>query len=72
MTLAEAEVKLVIWQERLDNLERISLTSGKTQEVSLKIEDCLKMVDHYEGLVARLTAGRGRGARVLRVVPRDI
>ena len=69
---AEAEERLVVWQERLDGLERQSLQSGKTIEVSLDIDKCLKMVHYYEGEVARLTAGRGRGARVMRVVPRDI
>ncbi len=71
MTLAEAQAKLVIWQTRLDNIERQSLQSGKTLEVSLDIDKCLKMVKYYQGEVDRLTAGRGRGARVMRVVPRD-
>ena len=72
MTLAEAQAKLVIWQDRLDALEYRELQSGKTDETSLGIDECLKMVHYYEGEVARLTAARGRGARVIRAVPRDI
>ena len=63
MTLANAQAKLVIWQDRLDGLEYQQLTSGKTQEMSLSIRECQRMVNYYESEVARLTNGRRAGAR---------
>jgi hypothetical protein len=71
MTLADAQEKLATWQARLDGLERQQLVSGKTTEVSLSINQALKMVQYYEGEVERLEKGRRRGARQMRFVPRD-
>ena len=73
MTLAEAEEKLALWQEALDACaEGQSYQMGKTMLTRVDVDKCLRMVKYYQGEVDRLTAGRGRGARVMRVVPRDM
>lgn len=70
--LEQARANLVIWQAALN-----AVATGQEYRVGprmLRRADgpfCLRMVRYYEGEVARLTAGRGRGARVIRVVPRD-
>lgn len=73
MTLAEAEEKVALWQDALDACaESQSYQMGKTTLTRVDVDRCLRMVQYYQGEVDRLTAGRGRGARVMRVIPRDI
>lgn len=72
MILSEAEAKLLLWESALDAISQgQEYTVGKTTLTRVDVDKCLKMVQYYQGEVLRLTAGRGRGARVFRVIPRD-
>lgn len=70
--LEEARADLAIWKEALR-----ACATGKEYRVGNRsltradLKDCRDMVRYYKGEVSRLSAGRRRGARVLRVVPRD-
>lgn len=73
MTLAEASAKLAIWQAAVDAIAGSQEYRIGTRQIRrADLDDCLKMVKYYEGEVTRLTAGRRRGARVMRAVPRDL
>ena len=73
MTLTEAQAKLEIWQAALDACaEGQSYQMKSTTLTRVDVDKCLQMVKYYEGQVERLGQTRGRGARVMRVVPRDL
>jgi hypothetical protein len=72
--LEEAKQDLAIWKKAL----RAIATTGQSYQIGQRrlersdLDECRKMVAFYQGEVARLSAGRGSGARVIRVVPRDL
>jgi len=71
-TLVEANQGLAIWQAALDAVatgQEYTVGSRRLSRTDASV--CLKMVRYYESEVDRLTAGRGRGARVLRIRPND-
>lgn len=73
MTVAEAQTKLILWQNALD-----AVSTGQSYRIDSRqltradVDDCLKMVRYYQGEVDRLSAGRRSGARVMRIIPRDV
>lgn len=73
MTLAKAQAKLDMWLAAED-----AVASGQMYRIGTRtlqradLPEILKMIRYWQGEVERLAAGRGRGARVMRVIPRDL
>jgi hypothetical protein len=72
--LQEAQQDLALWKAALRAIAR----TGQSYQIGSRrlergdLDECRKMVAFYQGEVDRLSAGRGAGARVIRVVPRDL
>lgn len=71
--LASAQEKLALWQTALDEIatQGQSYVIKSTTLTRADLDKCFKMVKYYQSEVSRLTAGRSRGMRVMRVIPRD-
>lgn len=72
-TLAEAQTALADWKAALTGLATSqSYTIGTRTLTRVNLDEARKMVGYFAGLVDRLSNGIGGGARVVRVVPRDL
>jgi hypothetical protein len=70
-TLAEAEEGLATWKAALAAIATgTSYTIGDRQLTRADEEFVVRMIDRYDAEVDRQTAGRGKGARVMRIIPR--
>ena len=71
--LQVAQSKLASWLEAEDKV-----ASGQSYQVGSRrlaradLAEIRKEIQHWQGEVDRLIAGRGRGARVIRIIPRDL
>lgn len=72
-TLEKAKRKLALWEAAEDAIAAgQEYQIGQQHLVKADLPQVHKMVLYFENEVARLTAGRGRGVRVMRIVPRDL
>lgn len=72
-TLEEAKTQLSMWLEA----EAAVATGqaykiGSRQVTRANLADIVQRIKFWRGEVTRLESGRGAGARVMRVVPRDL
>lgn len=72
ITLDAAKDNLQIWLEA-----QREVSTGQSYKIGTRsltranISDILKMIRYWQNVIDELEAGAGRGARVLRGVPRD-
>lgn len=72
-TLEEAKNQLAAWLEA-----EVSVATGQSYKIGSRqltranLADIVGRIKFWRGEVARLESGRGAGARVMRVVPRDL
>jgi hypothetical protein len=73
ITVAFAEERLQMW---LDAEAAVatgqSYKIGSRQLVRADLPDIRKQIAYWDDQVTRLKAGRGKGARVVRIIPRDL
>lgn len=72
ITLEDAKANLQMWidaQSAVSTGQSYKIGSRSLQRSSLS--DILKMIRYWQNVIDQLEAGVGRGARVLRGVPRD-
>lgn len=71
--LAKARRKLALWEAAEDALatsQEYRMADGRSL-TRASLPQVQKMVAYYQSEVSRIAAGRGRGARVMRIVPYD-
>lgn len=72
ITLDDAKENLQIWVEA-----QKAVATGQSYKIGSRsltrasLSDILKMIRYWQNVIDELEAGVGRGARVLRGVPRD-
>lgn len=72
ITLDDAKENLQIWVEA-----QKAVATGQSYKIGTRsltrasLSDILKMIRYWQNVIDELEAGVGRGARVLRGVPRD-
>lgn len=72
ITLEEAKDNLQMWVEAQQ-----AVATGQSYKIGTRsltrasLSDILKMIRYWQNVIDELEAGVGRGARVLRGVPRD-
>lgn len=72
ITLEEAKDNLRMWVEAQQ-----AVATGQSYKIGTRsltrasLSDILKMIRYWQNVIDELEAGVGRGARVLRGVPRD-
>lgn len=72
ITLEAAKENLQIWVEA-----QSAVATGQSYKIGTRsltrasLSDILKMIRYWQNVIDQLEAGAGRGARVLRGVPRD-
>lgn len=73
ITIDEAKANLQIW---LDAQKAVatgqSYTIGSRKLTRASLDEILKMIRYWLNIIDELEAGAGRGARVMRGVPRDL
>lgn len=73
MTLQQANDRLQMW---LDAEEKVatgqSYRIGTRQLTRVDLVEIRKQINYWQAEVDRLAAGRSRGARVMRIIPRDL
>lgn len=70
--LQEAQADLELWKKALRALASGQMYRlGTRQLTRVNLKECREMVRYYENEVSRLSAGRRRGARVIRPIPTD-
>lgn len=73
MTLTEARRRLDLWLAAEEAVATgQSYTIGTRSLTRANLAQIVERVRYYQGLVSSLESGRGQGARVMRVVPRDL
>jgi hypothetical protein len=71
--LQKAQRKLALWEAAEDAIAAgQEYTIGKLTLTRASLAEVRKTVLFYESEVSRLTAGRRRGARVMRFIPYDV
>lgn len=73
ITIEAARENLAIWLEAQKAVATgQSYRIGSRSLTRASIYDIQKMIAYWQNVIDQLEAGRGRGARVLRGVPRDL
>lgn len=61
--LDAAKGYLAEWLQALSDAKTQYYMSGRTHLQRARVDECLRMVKHWQSEVSRLTAGRRQGAR---------
>lgn len=70
--LAKARRKLALWEDAEDACASgQSYQMSKTMLTRVNLPEIRAQVRYYESKVEQLSRGRGRGARVMRIIPLD-
>lgn len=73
ITIEEAKANLNMWLEA-----EKAVATGQSYKIGSRsltrasLSDITKRIAYWQNVIDQLEAGRGRGARVLRAVPRDL
>ncbi|MEN6371901.1 MAG: DUF6148 family protein [Armatimonadota bacterium] len=73
MTLQQSQDYLELWLEAEKKVATgQSYKIGTRQLTRVDIAEIRRQINYWQSEVDRLSAGRSRGARVMRIIPRDL